>query len=78
MLQGRHLLCRGQRKARAVPFVSKDGSMNDDTVIVRCIQGHSKKVQAQMRNDQAHEVIESAVDIPIVVHATKTQLIEPS
>ena len=29
-----------------------------------------------MRNDQAHEVIESAVDIPIVVHATKTQLLK--
>ncbi len=56
-------------------IVSKYCSMGDYTVIVRCIQGLSKKVQAQMRNDQAHEVIESAVYIPIVVHATKTQLL---
>ena len=50
--------------------------MGDYTVIVRCVQGYSGGIQAQLSKDLAHEPMWDANEIPIVVHATKTELLK--
>ena len=56
--------------------VTRDGSLDDYTVIVRCVQGHSGKIQAQMSNVLAHQTVTDASDMPVIVHATKTELLK--
>ena len=52
-----------------------DASFDEGQVIIRCVQGHSGNVVAQMTDTAAHTRFWNPDDVPILLHATKTELL---
>ena len=55
---------------------AKDDNFDEEQVIIRCVQGHSGNVVAQMTNRFAHNRIWNPSEVPILLHATKTELLK--